>query len=122
MGRLLLLGTRQAAVTEANDPPGPPSEFDPRGLLPEPPRFDVGNVIVGAVVTCLLVAALGYGTILLSQAMVPPDEGANIGAAILASFGMLIAIALGAAFTAWRGNAAEASRCGKALPQPGSTA
>ena len=58
MGRLLLLGTRQAAVTEANDPPGPPSEFDPRGLLPKPPRFDVSNVIVGAVVTCLLVAAL----------------------------------------------------------------
>ncbi len=90
-------------MTAANDPPGPPSKFDPSGILPEPPRFDVSNVIVGAVVTCLLVAALGYGTILLGQAMIPPEEGANIGAAILASFGTLIAIALGAAFTAWRG-------------------
>jgi hypothetical protein len=60
------------------------------------------NLALGAVVSSLLVALLGYGTIAFSAAITPPEAGVNIGAAILASLGCLLAVALGAAFTAWR--------------------
>ena len=69
---------------------------------PRPPGLDPKNLALGAVVSSLLVALLGYGTIAFSAAITPPEAGVNIGAAILASLGCLLAVALGAAFTAWR--------------------
>jgi hypothetical protein len=67
-----------------------------------PPQFDLRNVAVGAVVSSLLVGLLGYGTILFFQAITSGEEGVNIGGALLASLGCLLAVALGAAFTARR--------------------
>jgi hypothetical protein len=76
------------------------------------------NLALGAVVSSLLVALLGYGTIAFSAAITPPEAGVNIGAAILASLGCLLAVALGAAFTAWRARREAANRSPKA-PPPG---
>ena len=45
---------------------------------------------------------LGYGTIIFFAAITPPEEGVNIGGGILAIVGCLLAVTLGAAFTAWR--------------------
>jgi hypothetical protein len=53
-------------------------------------------------VSSLLVGLLGYGTIIFFQAITPREEGVNIGGAMLASLGSLLAVALGAAFTARR--------------------
>jgi hypothetical protein len=75
--------------------------FGPSDSFPAP-RFDPKNVAVGAVVSSLLVGLLGYGTIIFFQATTPPEEGVNIGGAMLASLGSLLAVALGAAFTARR--------------------
>jgi ABC-type polysaccharide/polyol phosphate export permease len=74
----------------------------PGDYSPVPPRFDRKNVAVGAVVSSLLVGLLGYGTILFFQAITPGEEGVNIGGVMLATFGCLLAVALGAAFTARR--------------------
>ena len=95
-------------MTDSQGRDGPPGTYNPGDWsLPEPPRFDVINFMFGALITCILVAILGYGTILLGQAMIPPEEGVNIGAALLASFGTLMAIAVGSALTAWRGRRRE---------------
>ncbi len=75
----------------------------PSDDYPAPPsQFDLRNVAVGAVVSSLLVGLLGYGTILFFQAITSGEEGVNIGGAMLASLGCLVAVALGAAFTARR--------------------
>jgi len=76
--------------------------FGPSDSSPAPPHFDLKNFAVGAVVSSLLVGVLGYGTILFLQAITPRPEGVNIGGAMLASLGSLLAVALGAAFTARR--------------------
>jgi hypothetical protein len=76
--------------------------FGPGDHVPAPPRFDPKNVAVGAVVSSLLVSLLGYGTIIFFQANTPPEEGVNIGGAMLAGLGCLLAVALGAAITARR--------------------
>jgi hypothetical protein len=76
--------------------------FGPSDSFPAPSRFDPRNFAVGAVVSTLLVGLLGYGTIISFQAITPAEEGVNIGGALLASLGSLLAVALGAAFTAQR--------------------
>lgn len=76
--------------------------FGPSDSFPAPPRFDLKNFAVGAVVSSLLVGLLGYGTILFFQAITPAEEGVSIGGAMLASLGSLLAVGLGAAFTARR--------------------
>jgi hypothetical protein len=76
--------------------------FGPSGSFPAPPHFDLKNFAVGAVVSSLLVGLLGYGTIIFFQAITPGEEGVNIGGALLASLGSLLAVALGAGFTARR--------------------
>jgi hypothetical protein len=75
---------------------------DPRGYPRTPPRFDLRNFALGAVVSSVLVGLLGYGTIIVIAASTPREEGANIGGALLATLGVLVAVALGAAFTARR--------------------
>jgi len=77
-----------------------------------PPHFDRKNFAVGAVMSSLLVGLLGYGTIVLFQANTPREEGVNLTGAMLATFGCLFAVALGAAFTARRG------RRGASQPMP----
>lgn len=72
--------------------------FGPSDSFPAPPHFDPKNVAVGAIVSSLLVGLLGYGTIIFFQAITPGEEGVNIGGALLASLGSLLAVALGAAF------------------------
>jgi hypothetical protein len=69
---------------------------------PKPPRFDITNFAIGAVVSSLLVGLLGYGTIIFFVAITPREEGVNIGGGMLAILGVLVAVMLGAAFTAWR--------------------
>jgi hypothetical protein len=69
---------------------------------PQPPRFDITNFAIGAVVSSLLVGLLGYGTIIFFAAITPREEGVNIGGGLLAILGVLVAVMLGAAFTAWR--------------------
>ena len=69
---------------------------------PQPPRFDIKNFAIGAVVSSLLVGLLGYGTIIFFAAITPREEGVNIGGGVLATLGCLLAVTLGAAFTAWR--------------------
>jgi len=76
--------------------------FDSGGYHPGPSRFDPKNFVVGAVVSSVLVGLLGYGTIIFFAAITPREEGVNIGGAMLASLGSLLAVALGAAFTARR--------------------
>lgn len=76
--------------------------FGPSDSFPAPPHFDLKNFAVGAVVSSLLVGLLGYGTIIFFQKITPREEGVNIGGAMLASLGSLLAVALGAAFTAQR--------------------
>jgi hypothetical protein len=76
--------------------------FGPSDPFPGPPHFDLKNFAVGAVVSSLLVGLLGYGTIIVFQAITPREEGVNIGGAMLATLGSLLAVALGAAFTARR--------------------
>jgi hypothetical protein len=76
--------------------------FGPSDYFPAPPHFDPRNLALGAVVSSLLVGLFGYGTIFLFQAITPREEGVNIGGAMLASLGSLLAVALGAAFTAQR--------------------
>lgn len=76
--------------------------FGPSDSFSAPSHFDLKNFAVGAVVSSLLVGLLGYGTIIFVQAITPAEEGVNIGGAMLASLGSLLAVALGAAFTAQR--------------------
>jgi hypothetical protein len=76
--------------------------FGPSESFPASPHFDLKNFAVGAVVSSLLVGLLGYGTIIFFQAITPGEEGVNIGGALLTSLGCLLAVALGAAFTARR--------------------
>lgn len=79
---------------------------------PTPPRFDITNFALGAVVSSLLVGVLGYGTLIFFAAITPREEGVNIGGAMLATLGCLVAVALGAAVTAWR------ARCRHGQPIP----
>jgi hypothetical protein len=65
-------------------------------------RFSVLNFALGAAMSGLLVGILGYGTILLAQANTPEDQGVNIGGALLATVGTLLAVTLASAFTTWR--------------------
>jgi hypothetical protein len=74
----------------------------PADNIAGPRRFSVLNFVLGAVVSGLLVGVLGYGTILLAQANTPEDQGVNIGGALLATVGTLLAIMLGSALTTWR--------------------
>jgi len=53
-------------------------------------------------VSAILVGLLGDGTMIFFTAVTPREEGVNIGGAMLATFGSLLAVALGAAFTARR--------------------
>jgi len=76
--------------------------FGPSDSLPTPPHFDLKNFAVGAVVSSLLVGLLGDGTIILFQAITPAEAGVNLGGAMLASLESLLAVAVGAAFTARR--------------------
>jgi hypothetical protein len=69
---------------------------------PAPPRFDITNFALGAVVSSLLVGVLGYGTLIFFAAITPREEGVNIGGGLLVTLGCLLAVALGAAVTAWR--------------------
>ena len=74
----------------------------PGDSFPAPPHFDRKNFAVGAVVSGLLVGLLGYGTIAYFQAITPGEEGVKLTGAMLATVGCLLAVALGAAFTARR--------------------
>jgi hypothetical protein len=76
--------------------------FDLGAYRPGLSRFDWKNFAVGAVVSAVLVALLGDGTMFFFTAITPREEGVNIGGAMLATFGSLLAVALGAAFTARR--------------------
>jgi hypothetical protein len=80
---------------------------------PQPPRFDIKNFALGAITSSLLVGLLGYGTLILSAAVTPREEGVNIGGAVLATLGCLLAVALGAALTAWRAR----RRHGQPIPE-----
>lgn len=76
--------------------------FDQGTHHPGRSRFDWRNFAAGAVVSAVLVALLGDGTMFFLTAITPREEGVNIGGAMLATFGSLLAVALGAAFTARR--------------------
>jgi hypothetical protein len=67
-----------------------------------PARLDLKNLAIGAVVSAVLVGILCYETLSYVQTHTPREEGVNIGGAMLAEFGSMVAIALGAAFTARR--------------------
>ena len=67
----------------------------------DPSRLDRANLMVGALVTAVLVVLLGAGPFALIV-RAPREEGANIGGGILATLAVLLAVALGSAFTARR--------------------
>jgi hypothetical protein len=77
-------------------------QFDQAERPSGPSRFDRKNFAVGAVVSAVLVGLFGFGTLVYFQANTPRDEGVNIGGAMAATLGSLLAVALGAAFTARR--------------------
>ena len=64
-------------------------------------RFDRRNVVVGALVTMILVILLGAGPMALIVAT-PRAEGVNIGAGMLATLSVLLAVASGSGFAARR--------------------
>jgi hypothetical protein len=76
-------------------------DHDPAGHPTRPASFDRTNFAVGAVVTVVLVSLLGAGPMALIVAT-PREEGANIGGGMLATLSNLLAVGLGAAFTARR--------------------
>jgi hypothetical protein len=87
--------------------------FDQGAHGPGPSRFDLKNLAVGALVSAVLVGLLSYWTLYYVQAHTPREEGVNIGGAMLATFGSLLAVALGAAFTARRAR----QRRGQPVPE-----
>jgi hypothetical protein len=64
--------------------------------------LDLKNLAVGAPVSAVLVGLLSDWTLYYVQAHTPREEGVNIGGAMVATFGSLLAVAVGAAFTARR--------------------
>jgi len=87
--------------------------FSPSGHPDEPLHIDPRNVAVGAAVSSLLVALLGFGTMAVFQARTPREDGVNIGGALLATLGCLLGVGVGAAFTARRAR----RRASRPLPE-----
>lgn len=80
---------------------------DPAGRAqsPGPSRFDAKNFALGAVVSSILVSLLGYVPLAVLTAVIPPDpleRGRTVHGLSLAILGCLLAIFLGAGFTARR--------------------
>lgn len=88
-------------------------DLDRGGPPSGPSRFDRRNFAVGAVVSAVLVGLLGAGTAVYFRAITPREEGVNITGAMLATFGSLLAVALGAAFTTRRAR----RRQGQPIPE-----
>jgi hypothetical protein len=87
--------------------------FDQDVHRPGRSRFDRRNFAVGAAISALLVGLLGCWTLYYVQAHTPREEGVNIGGAMLSTVGSLLAVAVGAAFTARRAG----RRQGRPIPE-----